>query len=82
MMDQGVIALLLARIQRLFQRVEHEVGVHRAAHAPTCDGPRAHVDHEGYVDEPLSGRHVGEVGYPQLVRPLGPELPVHPVQRV
>jgi hypothetical protein len=80
-MDERTVALWLARIQRLLQRVEHEVGVHRAADAPAHDGPRVHVDHEGHVDEALPGRHIGEVRDPQLIRPLGQELPVHPVQR-
>jgi hypothetical protein len=38
--DQRPIALGLARVQRLFQRIEHEVGAHRIAHAPAHDAAR------------------------------------------
>ena len=71
----------LAVVQRLLQGVEHEVGPHRAAHAPAHDAPGEHVDHERHVDEALPGRDVGEVADPQLVGPFGLELPIDPVQR-
>jgi len=71
----------LARVQRLLQRVEHEVGVHRGADPPADDVAGEHVDDEGDVDEVLPGRDLGEVRHPQPVRPIHLELPVHPVQR-
>ena len=77
-MDQRAVALGLPGVQRLLQRVEHEVGVHRAADPPADDAPGEDVDDEGHVQPALPGRDVGEVRDPQLVRPLGPELPVHP----
>jgi hypothetical protein len=33
-------------MQRLFQSIQHEVGVGRPAHAPADDPPRIGVDHE------------------------------------
>jgi hypothetical protein len=36
-MDQGIAALGLPVVQRLFQRVEREVGPNRTAHAPARD---------------------------------------------
>ena len=80
-MDQGVVALGLPGVQRLLQRVEHEVGVHRTAHPPADDAPGEHVDDEGHVQPALPGRDVGEVRHPELIRPLGLELPIDPVQR-
>jgi hypothetical protein len=55
--------------------------VHRAALAPADDAPAEHVHHERHVDPALPGRDIGEVRDPELVRPLGTELPVDPVQR-
>lgn len=80
-MDQATIMLRLARIERLFQCIKDEVGSHRRADAPTHDASGKHVDDKGHVQPALPGRDVGEVRDPQLVRALGPELPIDPVQR-
>jgi hypothetical protein len=79
--DQAAVTLGLAGVQGLLQRIEHEVRAHRTAHAPAHDAPGEHVDDEGHVQPALPGRDIGEVRYPQLVRPLGLELPVDPIQR-
>ena len=71
----------LACVERLLQRIKHEVGAHRRADAPAYDAPGEHVDDEGHVNPALPGRDIGEVRHPQLVRTLGPEVPVDPVQR-
>ena len=42
---------------------------------------RVDVDHEGDVDEALPGRNVSEVCDPQLIRPLGTEMPIDLVLR-
>ena len=78
---QGAVTLAPTRVQRLLQGIEDEVGLHRTADPPTDDAPREDIDHEGHVHEALPGRDVGEVRHPQLVRPIGLELPVHPIQR-
>jgi hypothetical protein len=78
---QLAIALGAPRIQRLLQRVEHEVGLHGTADPPAHDATREHIDDEGDVHEALPSRHVGEVRHPQLVRSLGVEVPVDAVQR-
>jgi hypothetical protein len=80
MVDQ-LVSFGLTRVQRLFQRIEHEVGPHRAAYVPADDAPSEDVDHEGDIDETLPGRDIGEIADPQLVRPLGLELAVDPVKR-
>jgi len=73
-MHQVAFALGTPRIQRLLQRIEHEVGLHRTAHPPADNAPREDIDDEGDVNKALPGRDVGEVGHPQLVRPLGLEV--------
>jgi len=37
---QAAIALGLPGVQRLLQRFEHQIRLHRTAHAPTYDAPR------------------------------------------
>lgn len=80
MVDQ-LVSFRLTRIQRLFQCIEHEIGSHRAAHAPADDAPGKNVDYEGDVDETLPRQDIGEIADPQLVRPLSLELAVDPVER-
>jgi len=69
MVDQ-LVSFGLTRVQRLFQRIKHEVRPHRAADAPADDAPSKDVDDESHVDETLPGRDVREIADPQLVRPL------------
>ncbi len=52
----------------LLERVEHQAGLHAGGGAPAEDAPGVGVEHEGDVDHPGPGRHVGEVGYPGAVR--------------
>ncbi len=80
-MHQFPITFAPARVQRLLQRVEHEVGLHRTADPPADDAPREDIDDEGHVHEALPGRDVGEVRHPKLVRPVSLEVPVHPIER-
>jgi len=68
-------------VQGLLQCVEHEARVRRPADAPADDAPGVGVDHEGHVDEPGPGGHVGEVRHPQHVRPRRPELPIDAIER-
>ena len=80
-MDQAAVALGLACVQRLLERIEHEVRSHRTAHLPAHDAPRKHVDHEGYIQPALPRRDIREVRDPELVWSLGSELPIDLVQR-
>lgn len=41
---------------------------------PADDRPGADIDDERDVDHPAPGRHVGEVGHPGGVRPIGGEV--------
>ena len=80
MMDQ-LVSFGLPRVQRLFQRIEHEIGLHRAAHPPANDAPGKDINDEGDVNETLPCRDVCEIADPQLVRPLRLELAIDPVER-
>jgi len=72
----------LAGIQGLLQRIKNVVRPHRAAHLPAHDASGEHVDDEGHIQPALPGRDVNEVADPLLVWPLGPTLPVDPIQRI
>jgi len=41
----------LTSVQRLLQRIEHEVGLHRAADPPADNSPGENLDNEGNVHE-------------------------------
>jgi len=69
------------RVQRLFERIEHELRGHRAGDPPADDAACEDVDDEGDVHEARPGRHVSEVGEPQLGRPLGSELTLDTIGR-
>ena len=47
---------------------------------PADNAAREHVDDERHVQPALPGRDLSEVRYPELVRPIGRELAVDPVQ--
>src|SRR5471032_15261 len=80
-MNQCVVTLRLASVQRLFQGIQDEVGAHRTADAPGYDAPRKHINHKSHIDKALPGRDVGEVGHPELIGSLCLELTMDPVQR-
>lgn len=79
-MDQ-CIGIGPAFVQGLLLRIEHEVRLYGAAHAPAYDLPGKDIDYKGHVQPALPGRDVGQVRDPQLVGPLGLEHPVDAVQR-
>ena len=79
--DQGVVALGLPCVQGLLQGIEDEVGAHGTAHTPAHDAPGEDINDEGHVQPALPGRHVREVGHPELIGPVGLEDPVDPIQR-
>lgn len=82
MVDQGVLTFGLPGVQRLFERVEDEVGMHRTAHPPAHDAPGKHVHHEGYVEPALPSRDVREVRDSELTGTLGGDLPINLLQSV
>ena len=65
----------------LFERDEHERGVHHGVCPPADDPAGEHVDHERDVHEPDPRRDIREVDHPQPVGPLGDELALDLVGR-
>src|SRR5471032_3130172 len=74
MMNQGVVTLGLAGVQRLLQGIKDEVGAHRTADTPAHDAPGKDINHKGHIDKALPSRDVGEIRHPELIGPLCFEL--------
>ena len=70
-----------AGVNRLLQRVEHEVRAHGGRHPPAHNASCKHVDDERDVDEAAPGRDIREVGDPELIRTGGHDLAVDEVRR-
>ena len=70
----------LSGVERLLQCIQNKVGFGRVGHPPTDDPSSEYIDHESHIGKSLPGRHVREVGHPQFVGPICPELPVDPIQ--
>lgn len=60
-------------------RVEDHLGAHVRSDPPAHDHPGVDVGDEADVGDPGPGRHVGQVGDPQLVRAGGGEVAAHQV---
>jgi len=56
------------------ERVDDELGLEVVAHRPADDLAGVHVHHHAEEQVALERRHVGDVGEPEPVRPLGDEL--------
>jgi hypothetical protein len=54
--NEAMAGLRAPFVERLLQRVQHEIRMRTHRRLPTHDAPREHVDDEGYVDEVLPGR--------------------------
>ncbi len=52
---------------------------HVVTHRPADDFAGEEIEHGGQIEPPFLGGHVGEVGEPNLIRPLGGEFLVEPV---
>ena len=65
----------------------HVEGVHNqlspqvVLHGPSDDPATEHVEHDGQIQKPAHRRHVGDVGHPEPVGRLGPEVAIHEVGR-
>ena len=81
MMDQATALGRAPLGDGLVQRIENKAGGHRCRDAPAHNLAREDIDDEGHVDHPHPGRHVGEVGYPELVGGICCKLPVDLVIR-
>lgn len=70
----------LAAGDRHPERVEGELGFQVVAHRPTDDSAAEDVDDAGEKQPALVCRHVGDVGDPESVGPLGDEPPLDQVR--
>jgi site-specific recombinase XerD len=61
------------------ERVEDHVGLHVRRDPPPDDAAGERVDDEAHIGHPRSRGHIGEVGHPQGVGPLGGEVAVDQV---
>src|SRR6202045_3619101 len=52
---------------------------HVATHRPADDFAGEEIEHDGQIEPPFFGWHVGDVGEPNLIGPLGGEFLVEPV---
>ena len=68
-------------VQRLLESIEDKPGVHGLRHPLTDDPLLEGVHDESDVDTALPGRDVGEIRYPEQVRPRREELPPYPASR-
>ena len=75
------IALWLAVIERLLQRIEHKVRSHRTAQSPAHDSAREHINDKCDVNPALLSRKIGEIRHLKLVGPVGLKLTIDPLQR-
>ena len=80
-MHQVADGVVAAVVDRLLERIEHEVGPQRRRDAPADDAAREDVDDERDVDEAAPRRDVREVRDPELIRPRRGEVPVDQVGR-
>src|SRR5262245_20055760 len=68
--------------QRLLERIQDQVRMHRAGATPADDTARKHIDDESHVDEPRPSRDLCEIGDPELIRPNGSELALDQICRI
>src|SRR3977135_1734065 len=68
-------------MQRLLERIQYQLCVHRAAHPPSHDPAGKDVDDESNIHKARPGCHERKVRHPQLIRPRGREAPLYAIQR-
>jgi hypothetical protein len=78
-MDQPV-QLGLAAPDGHLQSVQGQVGPQRAGGLPADEEPAERIDHKRHIDKARPGRHIGEIGDPQLVGPGGREVTIDQVR--
>ena len=80
-MNQSVLLVRSALVKGLFERIQNEVRARGTRYAPADDAPSEHVDDEGDEHEALPSRDIGKVRDPQLIGPIGLELPIDAIGR-
>src|SRR5262249_53933272 len=69
------LALGYGHVQRGQDQLCPEMRLHRPAHDASTPG----IENDGQIQKARPGRHIGDVGNPQLVRPGRGELPIHEI---
>jgi hypothetical protein len=64
-------------MERHLQGLEHQIGLQVRRHGPSNYAPAPDIEHHGQEQESHSGRNVGDIGDPELIRPRGGEVPLH-----
>src|SRR5438270_167633 len=62
-------------------RIQHQFGAQVVCHRPADDLAAPGVEHDGEIEKPRHGRHISDVGDPQLVRSGSVEVAVDQVGR-
>src|SRR5690625_2043344 len=68
-------------MQSLFQRIEYQGCAHGAISSPADNALGEDVNDKCGIDKATVSGHIGKIGHPQSVRPIGTELPLNPVGR-
>jgi hypothetical protein len=68
-------------MQGLLERIQDKLRAHMSADASADDEARIHINDERDIGKALPSRDEGEVGDPELVRPVGRELALDQVAR-
>ncbi len=69
----------LALLQSHLERLEHELGAEMTFHRPTDNAATPSVEDDGQIQESRLGPNVGDVGDPELIRPVGREVAIYEV---
>ena len=70
-----------APVDRHVERVENQLGSQMVSHRPADNPTAVRVEYYGKVQEAGPRRNVGDIGDPELVRPLGAKVPVDEIGR-
>src|SRR4051812_29342201 len=63
------------------ESIENELGAEMVCHGPADDPAAVGVEHDREIEEARERGHEGDVGNPELVRPLGGEVAVNQIRR-
>ncbi len=63
-------------VQGIDHQLGPQVGGHRPAHHAAAEG----IDHYGQIQKPRPGPDIGDIGNPELVRPVRRKVPIHQIR--
>jgi hypothetical protein len=62
------------------QRVQRQTGPQRPRGLPTDEEPTERINDEGHIDKAGPGRHIGDIGDPQLVGSLRSKVTLYQIR--